>query len=245
MKPLVWMTFCLAGLSLDCAAGNLFAAAEVSNAQLAELRGRYVLPNSIVHFGVTMSSTWQNSAGQSIGASVGFQVDEHAQPHLYVTSFSVADEVLAPGDGTAGGQVIGGAGLSDVQGVSQSVRSAGDMNDGLNSIEIVVNRSGQAVALPAGAVPWDGSAGPSGAAGVVSISTLGGGLTMQIDAGAQGVALQRIGAGGINQQANFTGNLNTLLNQATINVALREMAMGQGFVNCTLEQLRALRPTGY
>ncbi|WP_146114555.1 hypothetical protein [Pseudomonas sp. MYb185] len=242
-----WLMICLVAFSLPTSAGSLFRAAELSDTELAQLRGRYVLPGRIIHFGVTMSSIWENSAGQSIGAGVSFQVDGQAQPSLHVTDLS--SMINDAGDGSVqrpgAGQVIGGAGLTEVRGISQSVRSAGDFNDGLNNLEIVISHGGEGLASTPGASPWEGTADFAGAAGNLLVSTQGGGLSIRIDAGTQGAALQQIGAGKIVQQANFTGDMNTVRNLATLNVALREMPLGQGFANCTLEQLRALRPVGY
>lgn len=247
MKSLAWLASFLAALSLPASADNPFRAVELQDHELAQLRGRYVMPGRIIHFGVTMSSIWENSAGQTIGAGVTFQLDEQAQPSLHITQLAPQGEdqgsggVVVPGNG----QVVGGAGLTGVQGVSQSVRSAGDFNDGLNNLEIVVTRGADAPAPAADAAPWSGQTGFVGAAGEVLVSTRNGGLQIHLDAGAQGNALQQIGGGNITQQANFSGNLNTARNLATLSVALRDLPLGQDLANCTLEQLRALRPGGY
>ena len=72
-----------------------------------------------------------------------------------------------------------------------------------------------------------------------------GGLRMQLDAGSQGTALQQVGGGNLLQQANFSGDFNSVRNMTTLSVGLRELPLGQNFANCTLEQLRALRPVGF
>src|SRR5690606_36160312 len=174
--------------------------AEVSDAELSELRGRYVMPGRIVHFGVTMSSVWANSAGQTVGAGVTFQLDSKAQPSLYVTDLSGQSdpEVTPPPPGI--GQVLGGAGLRDVQGISQSVRSAGDFNDGLNNIALDISREGGQLEPDNGAVPWTGSGTFTNEAGRVLVAQQGGGLRILVDAGSQGAALQQIGAGNVIQQ---------------------------------------------
>src|SRR5690606_805237 len=142
MKTLAWLVGACLQLNHTAQADSPIRPAEVSDAELSELRGRYVMPGRIVHFGVTMSSVWANSAGQTVGAGATFQLDSKAQPSLYVTDLSGQSdpEVASPPPGT--GQVVGGAGLRDVQGISQSVRSAGDFNDGLNNLEIVISREG-------------------------------------------------------------------------------------------------------
>lgn len=247
MKALICLMASLAVLSLPASAANLFRAAELSDNELAELRGRYVMPGRIIHFGVTMSTLWENGAGQSLGAAVSFHVDNKAQPSLYVTDLSSQQQDISNGTtinpGT--GQMLGGGGLTDVQGISQSVRSAGDFNDGLNSLEVIVSRSEDNPGPPAGSTPWVGAHTFSGVVGNVSVDRQGGGLKILLDAGSQGSALQQIGNGNIAQQANFTGDMNSVRNLATLNVALKDLPLGQDFANCTLEQLRALRPIGF
>lgn len=247
MKSCAWFATWLMALCVPASADNPFRAAELDDEELAQLRGRYVMPGRIIHFGVTMSSVWENSAGQTIGAGVTFQLDGQAQPSLHVTQLTPQGEDQPQGGAVipGNGQVVGGAGLTGVQGISQSVRSAGDFNDGLNNLEIVITKGGGALEQDTGAQPWSGATGFSGAAGEVLVSTRNGGLQIHLDAGAQGHALQQIGGGNITQQANFSGNLNSARNLATLNVALRDLPLGQDLANCTLEQLRALRPGGY
>lgn len=87
---------CCLGAALPAPASDLFAPAELSDQELSQLRGRYVLPGRIVSFGVTMSSTWQNASGQVLGARVDLQVRQNlARPVLNVTL------VDRPGDAPA------------------------------------------------------------------------------------------------------------------------------------------------
>src|SRR5690606_26246896 len=171
MKSFVWLAAWMMALSVPASADNPFRAAELDDDELAQLRGRYVMPGRIIHFGVTMSSIWENSAGQTIGAGVTFQVDGQAQPSLHITQLTSQSE--NQGNGTAvtpgSGQVVGGAGLTGVQGISRSVRSAGDYTEGLNNLEIVVTRGHSAQTQATSAVPRDGAAAFTGAAGDVLV----------------------------------------------------------------------------
>src|SRR5690606_14290778 len=161
---------------------------------------------------------WANSAGQTVGAGVTFQLDSKAQPSLYVTDLSGQSdpEVASPPPGTV--QVVGGAGLGDVQGISLSVRSAGASDDGLIKLHVVISREGGQLEPDNGAVPWTGSGTFTNEAGRVLVAQQGGGLKILVDAGSQGAALQQIGAGNVIQQANFSGDFNTVRNMATLNV---------------------------
>lgn len=247
MKMLMWLLALLVMFSFPVNAEHPFRAVELSDAELNELRGRYVMPGRVIHFGVTMSSIWENSAGQRLGVDVQFNMDSKAEPSLYVTDRSSqlpAEGGLAdvmPG----AGQVLGGKGLSEVKGISQSVRSAGDFNEGLNSLEIIVSRTAEQAVPGADSVRWDGAGSFSNEVGSVLVDPMSGGLKILLDAGTQGNALQQIGGGNVVQQARFTGDLNSVSNLAALTVALRDLPLGQDFANCTLEQLRALRPIGY
>jgi hypothetical protein len=242
MKTRTWLIAGLIGLSLPVSAGNLFKPVELSDTELAQLRGLYVLPDRVIHFGVTMNTIWQNSAGQSVGALVSLRVDGLAEPSLHV---SFTDQ---SGNGTAvtpgAGQVIGGAGLNNVDGIVQSVRSAGDYNDGLNDLSIVVT-NGESTLPAATGVAWSGAGAFGNDAGEVMVTSHAGGLQIALQAAGQGTALQQIGSSGISQQTSINGSLNTVRNIAALNVALRERPMGLDLANCTWEQMRALRPTGY
>ena len=245
MKNLASLTALLLMFSLSAHAANPFRAAELSDAELSDLRGRYVMPGRIIHFGVTMSTVWENGAGQSVGAAVTFEMNGKAQPSLHITDLSSQSQADASAVVPGTGQVLGGAGLTGVQGISQSVRSAGDFNDGLNNLEIIISRGDGQAASSTASTPWSGSASFANEVGKVLVDRQGGGLKILLDAGTQGAALQQIGNGNVVQQANFTGDLNSVRNLTTLSVGLRDLPLGQDFAHCTLEQLRALRPIGF
>ncbi len=242
MNKKSWWLAGVFALSLPINAASLFQPMEISDAELAQLRGRYVLPDRVIHFGVTMSTFWQNSAGQAIGAKVQLQVGGNAQPNLYVSYTDQSGNGSAALPGT--GQVLGGNGLTQVQGISQSVRSAGDHNDALNDLSISISSSANELPVPVGQ-SWNGTTGFTNDAGSVQISTLAGGLQLTLDAAGQGIAQQQIGGGNVLQQASINSNLNSVRNLAALNVALRDRPLNIDLANCTWEQLKALRPTGY
>lgn len=237
-----WLIAGLIGFSLPANAGTIFQPVELSNAELSQLRGRYVLPDRVIHFGVTMNSVWQNSSGQALGAMVSLRVDGGAQPSLHV---SFIDQ---PGNGTAvaagTGQIIGGAGLNNIDGIVQSVRTAGDFNDAQNDLSIVVTQ-GNGTLAPAVGESWNGAGTFSNDAGNVVVRNHAGGLQIALQASGQGTSHQQIGGSGISQQANISGGLNMVRNMAALTVALRDRPLGLDLANCTWEQMQALRPTGY
>ncbi|MDU9407908.1 hypothetical protein RTH74_09910 [Pseudomonas sp. zfem001] len=242
MHKKLWLAASILAASLPVGASTLFQPVEVSDQELAQLRGRYVLPDRIISFGVVMTSTWQNSAGQVIGAEVALNVaNGQIQPSLYVRQIS------SPGNGnvTAGsGTITGGAGLENVQGIVQSVRTAGDLNTGLNDLRLRITTGNGDVPVDPDAQPWNGSQDFSNAAGLVHVSTRAGGISIALNASqGQGSSSQQIG-GGVAQHANISGTLNNVRNLAALNVALRDNPRNLNLENC-IEQIRALRPHGF
>lgn len=238
-----WLLASILAASLPVSANSLFKPVEVSDQELAQLRGRYILPDRIVSFGVVMTSTWQNSAGQIIGAEVALNVvSGQVQPTLYVRQISsTGSGSVSPGTGV----ITGGSGLDSVQGIVQSVRTAGDLNTGLNDLQVRIVSGNSATTSPeADAQPWTGSQEFSSAAGLVNISSRAGGINIALQASqGQGSSSQQIG-GGVAQHANISGSLNQVRNLAALNVALRDNPRSLNMDNC-IEQLRALRPHGY
>lgn len=230
--------------SFEAQASNPFQPIELSDAELAQLRGRYILPNNIISFGVTMSTLWQNSAGQVIGAQINLNISGQSQPNLTITSIQ---QNVASGSTSSGnsGQVIGGAGLDAVNGIVQSVRAAGDLNVGRNDLRINLSHSGNAT--PAQGDAWQAGGYEFGnAVGTVSIQALNGGLRIALQASdGQGFAQQQIGGGSLAQHANISGSLNQVRNLAALDVALRNNP-GLDLKNfCAFEQLRGLQRGGY
>ncbi|MDP2245446.1 hypothetical protein [Pseudomonas sp.] len=242
MNTRTWLAAGLLVASLPLHAANPFQPIELSDPELDQLRGRYVLPDRIISFGVVMTSSWQDSTGQIIGAQVALNISgAQSQPTLYITRIDQAGSGNAL---TAGnGQIIGGAGLGSVQGIVQSVRTAGDYNTGLNDLSVQISK-GNEQPVPISGEAWNGSQGFSNGAGTVKITALNGGLNIAVQASnGQGHSSQQIG-GGVSQHANIGGSLNSVRNVAALSVALRDNPRAVNMTSC-LEQLRALRPSGY
>lgn len=241
MKKRTWCLPALLALSLPLSASEMFRPTELSDGELAQLRGRYVLPDRIISFGVVMTSTWENAAGQVIGAQVGMSMSAgQPQPVLYAMPIEGAGN---GGTVTAGnGQILGGAGLDNVRGIVQSVRVAGDGNQGENGMEIRIS-SGPSGDMPSGTQAWSNGQVWSNGAGTVRLSSQNGGLAIAIQAGnGQGIANQQLGAGGMGQHSAIGGNLNTVRNLASLDIRLRDLSGSVDLRGC-LDQLRVLNPT--
>ena len=221
-------------------AGAAFEPVELSDPELAQLRGRYVLPSHIVHFGVTLASSWEQ-AGQQLGASVSLQLQHGALPVLTVTPLSSGDGPAPP---AGSGKIIGGQGLANVDGISQSVRTAGDLNSAVNGIQINIERNGQAPDL-ASEAPLSGSFSHSNGLGTASVDMADGKLQLGIATHGQGNSLQRLG-GGLLQDTRILSSHNTVINTARLDVVMQQQgSRAMDLMNCNLDQLRTLRPTGY
>jgi hypothetical protein len=241
IKP--WMIISLLLPAVPVSASSLFKPVEVSDAELASLRGRYVLPEGIVHFGVSMATQWRNNSGATIGAEVNLSVNSLAQANLTVTPLYESGNGNLPAYGS--GQVIGGQGLNQVQGISQSVRTAGDYNNGENYVDVhFIRSSGQTFSTEGQS--WGGNQQFSNEAGAVTVSSVNGGLKMNLVAGQnQGQASQSIGHGGIAQQTNIHGQMNQVRNLTSLTVALQQNPARGQRVNCNLSDLAIMRRAGY
>lgn len=229
--------------SISAQASNPLQPVELTDQELSQLRGRFIMPGRIVHFGVTMSSLWENANGQVLGGKVNMQVSEGMfQPQFNVSTIEANGDRSAPLAGS--GQVLGGDGLSSINGVTQSVRAAGDFNSAYNDFRINVTRGDSAPASSGqGGSSLSGSIATN--AGSVQISPSSGGFKIAIDALGQGNSLQQLGSGGLQQQANINGSGNAVSSLTTLDLILRDNGATIGQMKANWDQVGALRPSGY
>jgi hypothetical protein len=248
MKTSYWLAAACLAASASGYANAGFKPIEINDNELSQLRGRYVMPGRIISFGIVMSSTWRNASGDLIGASTSMQIQAATvKPEFYVSTIKETGSGATPTMGT--GNVVGGAGLSTTQGITQSVRAAGDSNTAYNDVAINVKEANQAPAL----VPGQGQALMSGqtitgsnAAGSVAVSATGGGVQMAIQAsGNQGSSLQQVAQGGLLQNTRLLGSSNMVNNMTQLNVVLNNNGPSAGALDCNLTQLKGLRSLGY
>jgi len=216
---------------------------------MAVLRGRFVMPGRIISFGIVMSSTWTNSAGATVTGSASMQIDKTTvTPQFYVqiTGNDGNGSIKQP-DGT--GTVVGGGGLGSGQGVTQSVRAAGDGNTASNAVDINVSKNGLAPANYAQSgqalVAGEAITG-STAAGQVTVSAKNGGLQMALLANNnQGNVVQQIGGGNVLQGTVIQGNSNLINNLTQLNIVMGNNGLNNIAQNLNLDQLKGLRTIGY
>lgn len=246
MKTPLWLAVACLAASLPSHA-ETFKPIELKDQELANLRGRYVMPGRIVSFGIVMSSTWQNAKGDVIGATSTMQVQQSTiKPQFYV---SMIDEKGTGKASTAGtGSVTGGGGLNTTEGVTQVVRAAGDNNTAYNNVDINVTKANQAPASqPQGQALAAGQTlvGENGA-GALTVSASGVGVQFNINASNnQGSSVQRLAQGGLMQNSTLLGNGNLVSNVTSLNVVMRESVPTAVSLNGSLDQLKGLRTFGY
>jgi hypothetical protein len=214
-----WLTVLCLAASMPAYASSGFKPIELKDSEMAELRGRYVMPGRIISFGIVMSSTWTNA---------------------------VTGNGTNPNTGT--GNVSGGAGLGTGSGVTQSVRTAGDGNTAYNNVGINVTENGFApsnVVQSGHVLVAGGTVTGDSAAGRVSVSANNGGLQMAIQGNHnQGNSLQQIGGGQVLQGTVLTGDRNFVSNMTQLNVVMNN-GLNNPALNCNLDQLKGLRTLGY
>ncbi|NBA98167.1 hypothetical protein [Pseudomonas sp. R5(2019)] len=247
MKTSYWLVAACLAASLPVQAQG-FKPIEIEDQELSTLRGRYVMPGRIISFGIVMSSTWQNANGDVIGASTTLQIQQSTiKPQFYVSLVDTRGSGTSTAQGY--GSVTGGAGLSATQGVTQSVRAAGDYNSAYNNVELNVRESAQApqMDVPHGQVLAAGyTITGSNGAGSLSVSHNGSGISMGIQANNnQGHSAQRLAQGGLVQATTLLGGGNAVNNMTQLNVVLRDNLPSVGALDCNLDQLKGLRTFGY
>lgn len=248
MKTALWLAAICLAASLPTQA-QTFKPIELKDQELANLRGRYVLPGRIVSFGIVMTSTWQNANGEVIGATSSMQIQQNTiKPQFYVSMINEKGNGSSQPQNPGTGTVTGGGGLNTTQGVTQAVRAAGDYNTVYNNVDINVSKGNEAPAVqPQGQALAAGSTlvGANGA-GSLSVSAAGSGVQLDIVANNnQGSTMQRLAQGGLMQNATLLGAGNQVRNLTSLNVVLRDGPAAAGPMNANLDQLKGLRNSGY
>ncbi len=178
---------------------------EIPDGELDLMRGRYIVgDNKVLWFGVSMITTWQTQAGQTVQGSLRIGMDfRNGTPSI---SFTPNVHVgLADADATAatGERSIDSAGLGNVSGMVQSVQIAGDGNGASNATSLVV-RTGDVPDAQGGNGASSIETGNSAASATASMDANGARLTIGV--AGQGVAEQWVRAGSVGQSIRIAGD---------------------------------------
>ena len=244
-------TVCTGGwASVGAQSAGALHIAEVSDAELAGMRGKYVAGGSVVYFGVEMQTQWATADGSFYTGALSFDVDRSTSFQPTVTVMTGAEAQVADAydaaSATAGGGSISSGGLNDTSGVGQVVQVTGDGNSVINVVTLdVTGKSGGPTTLSSSL----------GTGSTTAVAPNGGVVTITVDSGQLGVTISVPGQGsvsqtvsnmtGVHQQAQVFGDLNTITNtmQITAQVQAVQQAMG-GSMRMALDNLRGVSGLG-
>lgn len=120
---------------------------QLSDAELAQLRGRFVDKGKIMFFGVQMSSEWRTSAGEHLMAGSTLRGDlSGASPQVsFEPHLTVGQSTGLPGSALGSGTVVNDAGTGNARGVVQSIQAGGNFNAAANDLQIdILDAAGHA-----------------------------------------------------------------------------------------------------
>lgn len=229
---------------------------EIPDSELQQMRGKFVSNNQVLYFGVEMVSHWQTSMGTTVTAganlNIDFQAGANGNPVVhYVPTVSVVQQGQGstPVQNGEANSVSGGAGLSNVSGVSQSIQVAGKSNRIFNGIEMQVNltsaqRSGGSMeGVVSGHAGTISASGNDGTIATVSLGNNSIGLDVVVPG--QGEILQQIRNQGMFQSARIGGDMNQIHNAITMHIGINAGSLGgAGGAYSAMESLRDLQQKG-
>lgn len=213
----------------------LGSAQTVTDAELGELRGKFVTPDSVSFFGITMLTSWQDTSGVTTLARLVFSVDFLPRgeggapvPQLLIGWSREGDPAMDVTDSHEGyvpyippQDVLGVGGLAGFSGAAQANVIAGADNRTLNGMQVMI--------VPSSALPALSEGGLSPASGQADIAFADGdtlrfhmadnqiGIVMTGNAG-QDSASQLAGGdiGQLLQQTILSSNSNMVENRASV-----------------------------
>lgn len=195
---------------------------ELSDSQMASIRGKYAGYGQILYFGVEMLSQWQTQDGHTYQAGINLSVDTATlQPTITLinnASAGPAPSLPAPATTTR----IDGSGLQNVTGVAQGIQIGGDGNTVHNDIAMNVGATGAAKGAAAGqlaAAPGQTVISSPGATTTFQVAP--GGLTVALNVAGQGQLSQSLRSGyGLQQFVQVTGDQNQIHNSLRISASM-------------------------
>ena len=251
------------GQAQDAFAAVQALGSPVADGDLANVRGKFIRPDSIAFFGISMVTSWQDERGITTSARLVFNVDflnpgDHgsAVPRLMIGWQREGDpamDVTARHSGYAPylltDQVLAVGGLGDTSGAAQANIIMGSDNAARNSLQFAL--------VPASMIQTMGTAGLS----PVSATTVQGfadGDQLEFRLGANELGLILTGNGGTDssiqsvggemgrmlQQTVLTSDGNAVLNNSTIIIGTEIGAATFDAIRAT-EALSAMKGNGF
>ena len=210
---------------------------EVSDAELASMRGRFVDGRSVTFFGIRMHTQWQRQGGHDFNMEmhINFDLSEGRYRPL-LTMFHTRD-LGTPTEGPSTSSlenVSDNGALENISGVVQNIQVAGDSNAVHNGVEwTVTDQPGTQDFTDL--IEIDGSGNQThvsddGVATQVSVGANGIGYQVDVpDVGtvSQQISRSQLSGGNILQSTQLDSNLNSVLNRIGLTVELSPAAVDQ------------------
>jgi len=222
---------------------------EISDGDLANMRGKFIGNNQVLYFGIDLVSQWQTPGGNLVTASATLNIDFSDDPNTpkveYVPTISIVVKDAAPAQTGNTNTVAGGAGLTNVSGASQVIQVAGQSNSIQNGMTIKVDytTAGQGGSINSAAQGQAGSISDTAADGTLATVTLSNNsLGVNITSPGQGEVLQQIRNQGLFQSARIGGDYNQIHNSMRMSVGMNSAVSGSNIAGASaaIESLRSL-----
>lgn len=200
---------------------DAFRPVELADAELGEMRGRFVSQGEILYFGVEMYTQW-TAAGEVYVAGLNIGIDRSQSSFRpTVTIVRIADiRNTNPSDtatGAAAGRAISQGGLDAVQGVGQVVQVTGDANLARNNMMLTVRSYNGTPLATAGGTAGSATAVDPQSGAVASATVANNSLGVAVTVPGQGTAMQGIaGSTGMRQLVQVTGDMNNVVNTLSL-----------------------------
>lgn len=200
----------------------LGAAETVTDAELGELRGKFVTPDSVSFFGITMLTSWQDASGVTTLARLVFSVDFLPRgeggapvPQLLIGWSREGDPAMDVTDSHEGyvpyippQDVLGVGGLAGFSGAAQANVIAGADNRTINGMQVMI--------VPSSAVPALSEGGLSPASGQADIA-FADGDTLRFQMADNQIGIVMTGNGGQDSTSQLAGgDIGQLLQQTIL-----------------------------
>ena len=230
-------------------------AVEISDLELGIQRGRYVGRGQIVYFGVEMNTEWRTASGESYRAGLQLSVDRHHgryRPVINIVHRSEVEKPVAATPSSAAAPVtapITSGGLDTVKGVGQVVQVTGDTNSVRNDINLslrTIDSGAPSVAAATAPTPSGSATSTSDSGASAQSGSDPKQLGVSVVVPGQGVATQSITSlGGLRQNVQLTGDMNSVLNQLNLTAEFRAVSSpGMRHMRSSFQTMRGLPQAG-
>ncbi len=203
---------------------------EVSDTELASMRGRFVDGRNITFFGIRMSTAWQRVGGHNFNMEMQVNFDMSRgryQPQLTMFHSPNLGNISQSAVTNNLENVSDNGALENISGVVQNIQVAGNNNTVHNGVDWVVtdqpDDSDASALVPLQDIGSQTHISDDGVATRVSVGAEGIGYKVDIpDVGSvsQQISKAQLSGGNILQSTQLNSNLNQVLNQIGLTVEL-------------------------